>query len=149
MANNIAFNCEVISAVWDDCAQLYYVTTKSKDGVVEEHQYNVIISASGLFSTPNSLPDIQGLKDFEGPIFHTANWDHNITIKGKRIAQIGTGSTGAQLAPCLAHDASHLSVFQRTPNWMFKIEGYRNAVTPHMKWLCDHMVSTLSVHGLL
>lgn len=141
VSDKIKFNCEVISAVWDDDRKFYTVQTRSQDGTEQQGHYNAIISASGLFSTPNSLPDIKGLKSFKGPIFHTANWDHNVQIQGKRIAQIGTGSTGTQLAPCLALEASSLAVYQRTPNWMFKIEGYRNTVTPYMRWLCDHMVS--------
>lgn len=137
----MTFNTEVTAATWDEKAKCYDVTLKTKDGREEQKQYNAIISASGLFSTPNALPDIKGIQDFKGPIFHTANWDHSVDIKNKRVAQIGTGSTGAQLAPQLAEVVDQLAIYQRTPNWMFKVEGYRNKVTKEMKWLCDHMVS--------
>ncbi|KAG9529400.1 hypothetical protein KCU93_g3568, partial [Aureobasidium melanogenum] len=141
VADKITFNTEVVSAVWSEADKCYTVKTAGKDGSENVSKYNAIISASGLFSTPNAMPDIPGIKDFKGPIFHTAHWDHDVSISGKRIAQIGTGSTGAQLAPCLAVEAKHLAVYQRTPNWMFKVEGYRNKVTPEMRWLCSHLPS--------
>lgn len=55
------------------------------------------------------------------------------------MALIGTGSTGTQLAPIVANEAKTLTVYQRTPNWMFQIEGYRNSVTEHMRWLCNNL----------
>ncbi|KAK4938694.1 hypothetical protein LTR10_020877 [Elasticomyces elasticus] len=141
VAEHITFNTEVTGAVWDEDARCYDVSMQDKNGNVQHKRYNAIISAAGLFSTPNALPDIKGIKDFQGPIFHTAKWAHEVDIKGKRVAQIGTGSTGAQLAPCLAEEVDTLAIYQRTPNWMFKIEGYRNSVTHAMRWLCDHMPS--------
>lgn len=112
---------------------------KGKDGKDRSVECNAIISASGLFSTPNSLPDIKGLSSFKGPLFHTAQWDHSVDHANKDVALIGTGSTGTQLAPIIAKESKSLTVYQRTPNWMFQIEGYRNGVSDHMHWLCDHM----------
>ncbi|MEP1594419.1 MAG: NAD(P)/FAD-dependent oxidoreductase, partial [Halieaceae bacterium] len=63
-------------------------------------------------------PDIQGLDSFAGEKFHTAQWDHSVDLKGKRIGIIGTGSTAAQVIPELQKVAGKLSVFQRTPQWI-------------------------------
>jgi cation diffusion facilitator CzcD-associated flavoprotein CzcO len=76
-----------------------------------------LITGVGCLSTAN-VPDIPGLDRFAGEWVHTGAWPHEgKDLKGKRIGQIGTGSTGIQAAPALAEDAAHLTVFQRTANY--------------------------------
>ncbi|GAB7356260.1 hypothetical protein MBLNU459_g7071t1 [Dothideomycetes sp. NU459] len=137
--SSIKFNREVVAAKWESVNSKWHVQIRHKDGTEESLVCNAIISASGLFSTPNALPDIKGLSTFKGPLFHTAQWDHSVDHRNKDVALIGTGSTGAQLAPVVARESKSLTVYQRTPNWMFQIEGYRNAVSDHMHWLCNHL----------
>jgi 4-hydroxyacetophenone monooxygenase len=103
-----------------------------------EQTANVIISASGLFSTPN-LPDIPGIASFEGTLFHTATWDSTASLAGQQVALIGTGSSGAQVMPKLAATAKTLSVFQRTPNWYSAMEGYGQPITMEFKFLLDRI----------
>lgn len=135
---NCRFNREVVAAHWDEGLSKWIVTIKHKDGQQKTLEYNAIISASGLFSTPN-LPDIPGLKDFKGHAFHTAQWDHSVQYKDRKVAVIGTGSSGTQVTPGLAPHAKQVSVYQRTPEWIVKIEGYRDPVSQHMNWLCDNI----------
>ncbi|OQU93644.1 hypothetical protein CLAIMM_00126 [Cladophialophora immunda] len=135
---NCEFNRELVAATWNEHDAKWQVNIQHKDGKDEQRDYNAIISASGLFSTPN-LPEIAGIKDFKGNVFHTAQWDHNVDYHGKRVAVIGTGSSGTQVSPGLAPHVKSLAVYQRTPNWIVKIDGYRNAVNDHVRWLCDHM----------
>lgn len=123
---------------WDDHAQRWTLSIERADGGVEVFDSNIVISASGLFSTPN-LPDIPGIGDFAGAMFHTTAWDHGYAVTGKRVALIGTGSTGSQLMPELARRAGRLEVFQRTPNWVTPIRGYHDAVSPEKRWLLDKM----------
>lgn len=132
------YNREVVAAKWDESSSLWHMKIRHKDGKEETLTANAIISAAGLFSTPN-LPDIPGIKDYKGPIFHTAQWDHSKEYRGKDVALIGTGSTGTQLTPMVAEAANRLDVYQRTPNWIASYEGYRAKVTPEMHWMCDHM----------
>lgn len=132
------FDTEVVAAEWDDGRSLWVMTLRHKDGGEEQREANVIISGSGLFATPN-LPDIAGIDSFEGAMFHTAQWDHNYDFAGRRVALIGTGSSGTQLMPALARAAEQLTVYQRTPNWIMALEGYRSAVSPEARWLFDHM----------
>lgn len=135
--DHIRYNREVVGAEWDENAKLWKMKLAHKDGT-EEIVCNAIISAAGLFSTPN-LPDIKGINDYKGPIFHTAQWDHSTDYHGKNVALIGTGSTGTQLTPMVAEGAKHLAVYQRTANWIASYEGYRAQVTDHMHWLCDNV----------
>jgi cation diffusion facilitator CzcD-associated flavoprotein CzcO len=78
---------------------------------------DVVVCAVGLFGSLK-LPDIAGLSDFGGSVMHTARWDHDIDLAGKKVAVIGTGASGVQVVPELAKIVDHLTVFQRTPPWM-------------------------------
>ncbi|SOJ52629.1 Baeyer-Villiger monooxygenase [Mycobacterium simulans] len=78
---------------------------------------DAVVSAVGLFGSVK-LPDIAGLADFGGDLMHTAQWDHNVDLTGKRVAVVGTGASGVQVVPELAKVARQLTVFQRTPPWM-------------------------------
>jgi 4-hydroxyacetophenone monooxygenase len=130
------FDHEVISAAWDEETSKWLVTLKNKaSGIEETLAYNVIVSAGGLFSTPNLLPDIKGISSFKGPIFHTSQWPAAAEYEGKNVALIGTGSTGTQLAPALAAKAKHLTIFQRTPQWIIPFENFKDPVTPETNWV--------------
>ena len=72
-------------------------------------------------------------------MFHTTQWDHSIDPADKRIAVIGTGSTGTQLMPALAQKAKQLTVYQRTPSWITPVKGYHDKVPPEVHWLMDNM----------
>lgn len=134
VADKFQFNSEVVSAAWDEDKAAWKLTVRRGDGSEEMLEANVLVSASGLFSKPK-LPDIEGLDRFEGAIFHTAEWDHGFDYKGKKVALIGTGSTGTQLAPGIARQAEHLTVFQRTPNWINQAKNYRSAISDEVNWL--------------
>ncbi|OCK72846.1 FAD dependent oxidoreductase [Lepidopterella palustris CBS 459.81] len=133
------FNKEVVAAVWDEASSSWQLKVKNKKtGVEEDLAANSVISAAGLFSVPN-LPDIPGITDYKGHMFHTTEWDHSVDYKGLRIAVIGTGSTGAQLIPNMARAAKSLAIYQRTPNWIVTIDGYRAPVPSNLNWMFDNM----------
>lgn len=78
----------------------------------------VLILATGCLSVPN-IPQIPGQHSFAGPIYHTADWPHTpVDFTGQRVGVIGTGSSGVQSIPQIAQQAAHLTVFQRTPNYV-------------------------------
>jgi 4-hydroxyacetophenone monooxygenase len=130
------FDTEVIEATWDEAASKWLLTLEHKTSAVKETAaYNVIVSCGGLFSTPNLLPDIKGIASFKGPIFHTSQWPTTAEYEDKNIALIGTGSTGTQLAPALAASAKHLTVYQRTANWIVPFESFKDSVTPETDWV--------------
>ena len=111
----IRFNEEVVSCVYQNSRwQL-----KTASGV--QDIADVVIAATGVLHHPR-YPDIPGTDEFEGAIFHSAKWDHSVPLDGKRIAIIGTGSTGVQLVSALSARASELTHFQRTPQWIMPVE---------------------------
>lgn len=107
------FGARVERVDWNDAADAYDV--RLADGHVES--FNLVVAAVGMFSVPR-YPEWPGLDDFGGPKFHTARWEHEHELAGKRVAVVGTGSTGAQVVPALASSVKELLVFQREPGWV-------------------------------
>jgi cation diffusion facilitator CzcD-associated flavoprotein CzcO len=89
-----------------------------------EATVDFLISACGVLRIP-AYPDIPGLESFAGAVFHSACWDHDVRIAGRRAAVIGTGSTGAQIVSALAGVAAELELFQRTAQWMVPMPNPR------------------------
>ena len=115
MRERFEFNIEVRRVIWDDTLQTYSVHLF--DHRVE--QFNIVISAIGLFNSPN-YPCWKGLDKFNGPVFHSARWEHEHDLRGKRVAIVGAGSTGAQIVTELAPRVGHLLVIQRDPTWVLQ-----------------------------
>ena len=118
LRRRIAFNREVARA--DHDGRRWTVTFK--DGAVEIADF--VVACCGLLHHPR-YPDIPGLKDFQGAMFHSARWDHSVPLDGKRVGIIGTGSTGAQIISKLSLRPLALTVFQRTPQWIFPLPDRR------------------------
>lgn len=85
---------------------------------------NVLVDATGPLHI-KQYPDIPGLESFQGRCFHSADWDDDLDPKGKRIGVIGNGSTGVQMMEPLSREASHLTLFQRTAQWIFPVGNKR------------------------
>jgi cation diffusion facilitator CzcD-associated flavoprotein CzcO len=122
---HIRFNVNVEGARWDEDAQVWHVALAGGDTLSTQF----LIAATGLLSQPRT-PDIPGIDTFAGRIMHTAAWDENYSLEGRRVGIIGTGSTGVQIIPELAKKVSELTVYQRTPIWVVpKIDfGFSPAV---------------------
>ncbi|API59392.1 hypothetical protein BSL82_08780 [Tardibacter chloracetimidivorans] len=138
LRGNIRLKTEAVEAGWDEDSASWQVRIRRPDGVEEVLTGRALISAAGLFNQPN-LPDIPGIESFSGPMFHSTNWEQGYDWTGKKIAQIGVGSTGAQLAPRLARDAESLTIYQRSPQFVGKRDGYRDPVGEEHQWLFDNM----------
>ncbi|PRC54401.1 4-hydroxyacetophenone monooxygenase, partial [Mycobacterium sp. ITM-2017-0098] len=82
------------------------------DAGTETLTAHAVITAVGQLNRPN-LPDFPGRETFSGPSFHSAAWDHSVDLAGKRVALIGAGASGFQIAPAIADTVDHLDVFQR------------------------------------
>jgi cation diffusion facilitator CzcD-associated flavoprotein CzcO len=104
---------EITSAVWDEQRSTWRLT--SKNGKTRDA--NVLIAGLGQLNRP-LLPDIEGRDTFAGPAFHSARWNHNVKLAGKRVAVIGSAASAVQIIPEIAKEVAQLVVFQRTPNWM-------------------------------
>ncbi|HNM85004.1 MAG: NAD(P)/FAD-dependent oxidoreductase [Mycobacterium sp.] len=113
LRGGITFNTRVVSAVLNEDALRWTVTTNTGETVVARF----VVMATGPLSAALT-PNFDGLDTFAGEIYHTAHWPHeDVDFTGKRVAVIGTGSSGVQSIPIIAGQADQLYVFQRTPNY--------------------------------
>ena len=135
---NIRFGTEVTSMAFDDTTLKWLVSTVDQQGNEANIEANAVISAVGQLNRPQ-LPNIEGRESFAGPAFHSARWNHDFDLEGKRIAVIGTGCSAAQFTPIIAEQAGHVEVFQRTPNWQFPVPHYHEAVPDGLQWLFRHV----------
>ncbi len=110
---HVRLNTEVTAAAWDDDAGHWHVHTNAGD----HYTAAVLVAAQGMFNEP-VWPAIEGLDQFAGTQFHTARWDHNHDLRGERIGVIGSAASAVQCVPEVARQAAHLTLFQRTPNWV-------------------------------
>ncbi|MFN2561311.1 MAG: flavin-containing monooxygenase [Jatrophihabitans sp.] len=106
------FETEVTLAQWDTDEQRWLVDTTSGN-----FSADVLVGAVGALCEP-ALPDIKGIGNFQGELFHSARWNHDADLKGKRVAIIGTGASAIQIGPAIADEVGHLDVYQRTAPWV-------------------------------
>lgn len=108
------FSTQVESAVWDEETNRWQVSTDRG----QTFAARFLVEAVGLLSATN-IPEFKGQEHFMGDIYHTARWPHeDVDLSGKRVAVIGTGSSGIQVISEIAPKVDHLTVFQRTPQWV-------------------------------
>jgi len=134
LKRDISFDTRVASAHYDEAANRWRVTTEAGEVFVAQF----LITAVGCLSTAN-VPNIPGLDQFKGKWYHTGHWPHEgVDFTGKRVGQLGTGSTGIQAAPVIAETAAHLTVFQRTAN--YSVPARNGPLSLEFKrWIRDSM----------
>ena len=106
------FHTTLESAAWDDDAQVWRTEVSDATGRHTITSTTLVVGAGGL-SEPK-LPDIDGIEEFGGELFHSARWDHDVDLAGKRVAVIGTGASAIQIIPEIQKVVGHLDVYQRT-----------------------------------
>jgi cation diffusion facilitator CzcD-associated flavoprotein CzcO len=109
---HIRFQHEVREANWDDAAQHWRIETSQGN-----YTASVLVLASGALSAP-AVPKLPGLETFQGKAFHSARWDHDYDLTGRRVAVVGTGASAIQFVPEIQPKVGKLHVFQRTPPWI-------------------------------
>jgi cation diffusion facilitator CzcD-associated flavoprotein CzcO len=102
----------VTARTWDEDASLWRLEVGG-----EEVTARFVVSAIGPFVDPKPA-EVPGLDDFKGKLIHSARWDHDYDLTGKRVAVIGTGASAVQIVPSIARDVAQLDVYQRTPIWV-------------------------------
>ncbi len=124
LRKDIQFDTRVTAATYDEKTQRWTVETDQGDVVTAQF----CIMATGCLSA-SRVPDFEGRDSFEGDTYHTGNWPHEgVDFTGKRVAVIGTGSSGVQSIPIIASQAKRLFVFQRTPN--FSLPALNGPIDP-------------------
>ncbi|KIV98102.1 hypothetical protein PV10_01788 [Exophiala mesophila] len=119
----VRFNTAVDSAKWDDASKKWKTSVTVQGAKDAEFGQNYTITSDFLVSAVGQLnvpryPDIDGLDQFTGKLMHSARWDWSYSLKGKKVAIIGNGATAAQIIPEIVKEVDHLTIHQRTPNWV-------------------------------
>lgn len=119
LAPHVQVNSELVEARWDELQQHWHLTIANGRRLTTR----VLISGVGGLSRP-ALPNVKGLDQFQGTMFHSAEWNHDYDLRGKRVAVIGTGASAIQFVPEVAKVAGEVVLFQRTPPWIIpKFDG--------------------------
>ena len=112
MSDAIRFGHEMIEARWDPAAARWQVETNRGRFVAR-----FVVMASGPMHKP-VIPALPGMETFPGPSFHSAKWNHDVDLRGKRVAVIGTGASAIQFVPAIQPEVGYMAVFQRTAPWV-------------------------------
>ncbi len=109
--DRIRTGVEVTGARWEEERGCWRLETSAGP-----HEADVLVTACGQLSVPK-VPTLPGLESFEGPAFHTARWDHEVDLAGKRVAVVGSGCSAIQVVPAIQPEVARLDVYQRSPGW--------------------------------
>jgi cation diffusion facilitator CzcD-associated flavoprotein CzcO len=112
LRRHIRFGVEVTSARWDADEHRWHLTTTGGD-----YRARFLVSGIGGLHMPN-IPTLPGIENFAGERFHSARWNHDVDLTGKRVAVVGTGASAIQFVPRIAPEVGRLTIFQRTPPWI-------------------------------
>ncbi len=113
LRRRVRFATEIVSMAWDGDRNIWDLSDLNG----RRYEARIVVSAIGLFHTP-SVPNLPGLDTFAGSSFHSARWDHDHDLTGRRVAIIGTGASAVQIVPAIVEQAGHVDVYQRTPAWI-------------------------------
>jgi cation diffusion facilitator CzcD-associated flavoprotein CzcO len=137
LAPHLRANTALLGAQFDEAGGFWHVRTSAGNFTAKS-----LVTSLGPLSRP-SIPKIEGMADFAGPMFHSAGWDHRVDLRGKRVAVIGTGASAIQFIPEIVAKVAQLDVYQRTPPWVVprpdrafgEVEKWLLARVPGMQWL--------------
>ncbi|MGW5941666.1 flavin-containing monooxygenase [Streptomyces celluloflavus] len=139
---HLRFHAEVRGLRWCNDALHWEIDTARGPLTAE-----VVVSATGPLSDPK-IPDVPGLDTFPGKVFHSARWDHDFDLRGKRVAMIGTGASAIQIVPAIQPEVGRLTLFQRTPAWV--LPRADREISAAERWLHTHVPATRAARrGLL
>jgi cation diffusion facilitator CzcD-associated flavoprotein CzcO len=121
---HLRLETEIVGAGFDPAEGRW--TLRAEDG--SEHAFDVLVTACGQLTRP-AIPEIPGAGEFDGPSFHSAEWDHDVGLAGKRVAVVGTGASAIQFVPEIAPLAERVTIYQRSAPWIVP-----KADRPYSEW---------------
>ncbi|MDB0010286.1 NAD(P)/FAD-dependent oxidoreductase [Gammaproteobacteria bacterium] len=134
---NTYFETQVTDMKFDELNQEWSVNSICH-GEKKTESISIVISCVGQLNQPK-IPEINGLKKFQGNMFHSSQWPNFDVISGKKVAVVGTGASAFQIVPSIAKSCKELTIFQRSPPWMFPNPQYHEEVDDGKKWLLKNL----------
>jgi len=138
ITGNIRFSTEITRLAWDEQAQVWELTAVAEDGSVRTVRAAAVMTAFGHLNRPK-FPELDGRESFAGDSFHSARWNHDVDLRGKRVGIIGAGATSVQVVGAIAEEVGHLTLFQRQPHWVVPNMVGEGVVTDSERWLLRHL----------
>jgi cation diffusion facilitator CzcD-associated flavoprotein CzcO len=138
----LRLDTEIVEARFDEAAGSWTLTTDAD----EEFSARVMVSCVGGLVDP-AVPDLKGLSSFSGEVFHTARWNHDYDLAGRRVAVIGTGASAVQVVPAIAREVAQLDVYQRTPAWL--VPKRERAYSQGSLWRLAHIPGYLRANRFI
>lgn len=134
LRRHVRFGTEVEALWWDEAHHRWQIHTTAKDGTRSVDYASVVVTAAGYLNRPR-FPDIPGRDTFGGRSIHSALWDADLDLAGKRVAVIGAGCTAVQIVDASVDEVEHLTVFQRQPHWVAPRKRLSDDVPEHRRYL--------------
>ena len=134
---HIRFGVEVKQVDWQDDEGHWLLQIEGADGK-ETLAAPILVSAVGQISYAK-IPPIDGLAAFQGTLFHSSKWPKELSLKGKKVAIVGTGASSMQIAPTIADEVAELTIFQRSPQWARPIPRYHEDLSDGAQYLLEHL----------
>ncbi len=128
------FRTHVEEARWNTATDQWDVTITTPHGKRETHSADYLFSAVGILNIPK-YPQIDGLDEFAGEVYHTSRWPAEADLSGKRVAVIGNGASGMQVAPAIADEVSRMTIFARSKQWAAPFPQFRKKVPEGVRYL--------------
>lgn len=138
LRDKVKFDCEVISAEFDEARSHWTIQARHADGARHAYQASLVIYAVGQLNRP-FIPDFKGAETFGGDIIHTAQWPDQLDVTGKRVALVGTGASAIQVGPAIADHVEQLHVLQRSGSWISRRPNIDGIVSDEKKWALNHV----------
>lgn len=135
LRGHLKFGQKVDEARFDEATGSWHVRTSGGERI----EARALMLGNGALHIP-SLPDIPGLASFEGTTFHSAQWNHDYDLAGKRVAVIGTGASAIQFVPQIQPKVARLDVYQRTAPWV--VPKRDRVMSSAERWLFEHVPAT-------
>jgi 4-hydroxyacetophenone monooxygenase len=121
--DRILLGHEVVEATWDERARRWDLALRSSSGEVIHRTARILVGATGQLNIPK-IPDLPGMEDFRGELFHSAHWPSDIDLQGRRLAVVGSGASAMQIVPKVLGIPEQILLFQRSPQWIAPNEVY-------------------------
>ncbi|GAA1498681.1 flavin-containing monooxygenase [Paeniglutamicibacter kerguelensis] len=138
LLEHMVYGTEVTATRWNEDTNSWTLETKTAQGVGETIEATVVVSAVGQLNRP-SIPNLEGIDSFKGPIVHSAQWDHSIDFTGKKVVVVGTGASALQFAPAVAKVAEQVTIFQRSAPWLRSTPVLRQEIADGERWLLNNL----------
>jgi 4-hydroxyacetophenone monooxygenase len=130
----VRFGTEVLSATYRESDKRWEVRVRSQAGREETLVADVVISAVGVLNKKR-MPEVANMDRFQGIQFHSSEWPEGLDLEGKRVAVVGTGASSMQISPAIAARVQHLTIFQRSPQWVAPFEKFLQPIAGELRRL--------------